>query len=393
MVGQCRVRGNPWSGWGPIDPAPLVTGWSVYTELARYVEGADPMMWGGPGLEGGSITSLYEHELTFVRQANLQRFRLTYTWRKPTEHLKPTFVVGRGAEVIAEHPCVATGEWENQQRYTIPTGGWFAGIAPHGGNCFLTVNRGTPLAFDISGKMAALDVDIPKGGLSVAEGDKHRAEILTIVWPLSVPIPDAAALRRATVWLQHPTGLEVSRGELLAGQSPGLIEIAARDLVAEYVVAGPPEEVPPTTLAVRVKGLNPNWDAGLWQRRGYAGSGNYHDGCNGYTTLGLDEAGRAYVPVYAQKTPLTDHVVGHPVVADDAGRDLFITAIPLNGPYPSAEKDQPVWHVSVNNPTDAPIETTVSQAFPAPGLALPNTRLTLNPGECRVLKHQQPKID
>jgi hypothetical protein len=75
--------------------------------------------------------------------------------------------------------------------------------------------------------MAALDVEIPKGGLTVAKDDTHRAEILTIAWPLSVPIPDAAALRRAIAWLQHPIGLQVSRGELLAGQSPGLIEIAA----------------------------------------------------------------------------------------------------------------------------------------------------------------------
>jgi hypothetical protein len=41
--------------------------------------------------------------------------------------------------------------------------------------------------------------------------------------------------------------------------------------------------------------------------------------------------------------------------------------------------------VDVNNPTDVPITTVLSQNMNLPGLQFPNTNVTLAPGEYRVL--------
>jgi hypothetical protein len=43
------------------------------------------------------------------------------------------------------------------------------------------------------------------------------------------------------------------------------------------------------------------------------------------------------------------------------------------------------WHVDVNNPTDAPITTILSQNMRLPDLQFPDTQVTLAPGEHRAL--------
>jgi hypothetical protein len=44
------------------------------------------------------------------------------------------------------------------------------------------------------------------------------------------------------------------------------------------------------------------------------------------------------------------------------------------------------YHVSVNNPTDRPITTTLTQSIPLPGLELPATPLMLQPGQYVVIR-------
>nr|MCU0871382.1 hypothetical protein [Pirellulaceae bacterium] len=47
----------------------------------------------------------------------------------------------------------------------------------------------------------------------------------------------------------------------------------------------------------------------------------------------------------------------------------------------------PLWHVSVNNPTDAPVTAKLAKTMDLPGLAWAGETITIKPGEYRVLVH------
>jgi hypothetical protein len=94
--------------------------------------------------------------------------------------------------------------------------------------------------------------------------------------------------------------------------------------------------------------------------------------------VAVADDGKAAVPLFVTMRPVTDLVVGHPVSADERGRDLFIQVTKISD-------HGPAWHVSVNNPTEQPITTTLRTTMPADGLDLAEQTLTLKPGEYRVL--------
>ena len=66
-------------------------------------------------------------------------------------------------------------------------------------------------------------------------------------------------------------------------------------------------------LPLRVGGLQRRWSTGVWQVHGYT-AGFYSNGTDQYSALGLDDDGRAYVPLYVGRGA-ADVVVGHPVIA------------------------------------------------------------------------------
>ncbi len=132
------------------------------------------------------------------------------------------------------------------------------------------------------------------------------------------------------------------------------------------------------TLPCRIVGLNPRWSAGLLQKQGYV-KGDYGSGENRYRALGLDLEGNAYLPLYVELAERTHVVAGHPVIAGPEGAELFIQVTKV-GHNPDR------WHVSVNNPTDRAITTTLRAEMALPGLELPAEPVTLQPGEYRVLK-------
>ena len=76
---------------------------------------------------------------------------------------------------------------------------------------------------------------------------------------------------------------------------------------------------------------------------------------------------------------LTHVVAGHPVVAGPEGKELFLQVTKV-GQAPDR------WHVSVNNPTDRPITTTLTKTIPLPGLELPETKIALSPGQYVVVR-------
>ena len=102
-------------------------------------------------------------------------------------------------------------------------------------------------------------------------------------------------------------------------------------------------------------------------------------GINRYRPVGLDFDGTAYVPVYVDWADRTHMVVGHPIAADESGREVFIQVTHI-----SDNPDQ--WHIAVNNPTDRRIKTRLRQAMDLPGLQFAEESVELQPGEHRVLR-------
>jgi hypothetical protein len=139
----------------------------------------------------------------------------------------------------------------------------------------------------------------------------------------------------------------------------------------------------PMMVPVRVDGLNRRWSAGLYQFDGFR-SHYYSKDNGGYRALGLDQEGGAYVPLHVAAAATHD-LIGQPVVADEAGQDLFIQVTCLPGDHgPGALS----WNISANNPTDHPIETTLHRAMNLPGLNFSDTRITLQAGEYRALENR-----
>jgi hypothetical protein len=238
----------------------------------------------------------------------------------------------------------------------------------------LFVVRGEPIEFQITppGSLV-ISADIP--GQRVKKGDVHNFELFSLGIPLNVEVKSPEGVRHLLTYLSEPTGLEILRGKRLA--SPGFLECAAEDGTVEVRVPKPGEKTH-LTLPLRIKGMNRRWSAGLWQKSGYV-KGDYGAGANRYRPLGVDEFGYAYVPLFVDLAPETHVVAGHPVVADENGKDLFIQVTHL-----WENPDQ--WHVSVNNPTDKTVKTILHKAMDLPGLAFPDTVIELKPGAYEVLR-------
>jgi len=112
--------------------------------------------------------------------------------------------------------------------------------------------------------------------------------------------------------------------------------------------------------------------------------GEYGSGENRYRPLGIDLAGNAYIPLYVSWAEVTEIVAGHPVIAGPEGRELFIQVTHVN-------RDPHLWHVSVNNPTDRHISTTLRKTMNLPGFDFPDTRVDVPPGGYVVVHTPFPK--
>jgi len=383
--GELKSDGNPWTGWGPIAAPSVFTGQATMTEWGRYSNGVDPTNYGPPWLAGGPIASLFEQDLNFVKGGVVTEFLQSRRWLEPDEELRGMLLTGQGDKLESATTLKSVDE-RNAKEITIPTGGWFAVASADDANGFITFNRGEPIKLRFAGRERYVYAALPAEGLAIAPGDRHRLELLTIQWPLDQPIRDSDAVMAAIRYLEQPAGLQVIRGKRIASQ--GLLEFDAADFAAEILIPAPPKEVPDMLLPTRVSGLNPRWSAGLLQIEGENGKKYYSDGKLGYRALGVDERGRVYTPLHVSQSPQTHVRLGHPIVADGMqASDLFIQTTALRekrGDKP------PLWHISVNNPTDKPLNVTLRQAMELPGLSFPKTEMRLEPGEYRVLRHNMP---
>lgn len=211
-------------------------------------------------------------------------------------------------------------------------------------------------------------------GRQVKAGDTFHHEVFTLQFPVTMEITSAEQLLRYVDYMSNPDGLRLVQGKRV--NSAGAVELEPDNFSVELAVPKPHDKLE-LTLPVIVRGLNRRWAAVLWQKQGYV-LGNYGTGNDRCRALGIDFQGNAYVPMYVDWAEMTHVVAGHPIVADENGRQLFIQVTKL--------AERPFrWHVSVNNASDQIITTTLRKTMDLPGLDFKETKLTLKPGEYRVL--------
>ena len=383
-VGTLLAPGNPWSGWGPIGPLELADSQAVLTIFRQALNGPDPTK-GSKGLPVGSAASLFEENNTFNRNANLREFRRTgKSLPGDVPNLRGLFVVGRGDAILGAYNLYRDGNADDGQNLEIPTGGWFATVTAADANTVLAFNRGAPLVFNLSSHSITSEVALPAGGRQVKKGEKLRVELFTVMWPAPNGLGSTSQLLQMVQYLGSPQGLELLQGKRLPSQG-GLQECNAQDGAVEIRMPkqAPQLGLPPTELAVRVAGLNPNWTACEYQIEGFAAGGYFSRGGQVFRPLGVDPQGCGYAPLYVSLANVHT-LLGHPVVANAAGKDLKIQVTALESPRDGKEGS---WHISVNNPTDHPITAQLSRRIDLPGLKWEKTRITLRPGEYRILEH------
>jgi hypothetical protein len=254
------------------------------------------------------------------------------------------------------------------QDFLLETGDWFGLYSPNVSNRHLFVNRGGPIRLHAGGG-GGMHLYAPVEGKEAKRGETYTYEVASLGFPIDVPIKSPQDFVRVLEYLKDPAGMTITRGKRI--ESPRVVELEPVEGAVELIVPKPSDREK-FTLPLRIRNLNPRWSAGLFQKTGYV-KGDYGTGENRYRPLGLDLAGNAYVPLYVSWAEKTHIVAGHPVVAGAEGKDLFIQVTHIN--------DNPQkWHVSVNNPTDQSVTTTLRKAMDLPGLAFESQKVTVPAG-------------
>jgi hypothetical protein len=334
--------------------------------------------WPAMSVRVGVVPTLYRNEIVFRRDLTLRSLRLGLG-RNSGLGLEPILAVGDGSEFSTVRLAAANGR-KAPSPIRIDTGEWFGFYALGASNSHLYLNRGDPFSLVVRNETVLIFADpftkpsAKRTGRRLKRDDEFLFEVLGLGFPLDVQVESPSDFRRVLDYLARPTGLEVLRGRRI--ESPGMLDLATNDRAVEVVLTKPPEGID-LVVPLRVRGLNPRWSAGVYQKRGYV-AGAYGEGANRYRAAGVDFAGDAYIPLHPSRADRVHVVVGHPVVAGSDGWDLFIQVTKLaEVPFR--------WHVSVNNPTDRSIETILRRVIALPGLELPTARMRFEPGEYRVL--------
>ncbi|HKP62001.1 MAG TPA: hypothetical protein VJV78_34955 [Polyangiales bacterium] len=356
---------TPWVTWGPIDREARwpVTSALHYREYVSPSLGPPESAWAALAMRSGTVASLFEGELGFGRAMTIQSIQLASIARHPEGRL----AVSRGSEID-------TFELARPERptFTLERGRWFGLYSEKPHNAQLFWNRSEPLQIAVEDRIKLRAIlERP----TVAPKQRIAYEIAALGFPMDVPITDARGFQPYVDYVRDPTGLRVLRGRRTP--SDGNLELAA-DASAVALALPRAAGVPGLTLPLRVSGLNPRWSAGLWQKQGYTLQ-FYGPSRDRYRGLGVEDSGHAYVPLHVDRADMTEVVAGHPVTADDAGRELSIQVTNLGGnPWR--------WHVAINNPTGRTIDAVLNAAMGLPGLEIHDKRVRVVPGGYLVLQ-------
>ena len=355
-----------------------------------------PSGWAAWSTSSGCNAALFRGSITFKEDLEVERLRWGHeeSWIGGLRLLRNAhwfdqrpmrLVLSQGGEVREIDPTEVNlwGSPGYFEMNDLDHGDWFAFYSPEDSNSHLFVNRGGALQIGVirppSYEWVSVWAKLDSPAFSA--GQEYDYELFSVGYPLDVPVNDPEVFAEAVAYLEGPEGFELSRGRRI--ESPGLIELEVDNHGVELSVPRPGHENH-LILPVLINGFNRRWSTGLWQIDGYV-KGDYGSGQNRYRPVGLDLDGRAYVPLHVNLADRSHVVVGHPVKADDRGRDLFIQVTALSGGTDVESTYR--WYVAVNNPTDEPITTVLSRNINLPDLNFGTREITLASGEHRVLHH------
>ncbi|HVO27025.1 MAG TPA: hypothetical protein VMW56_25725 [Candidatus Margulisiibacteriota bacterium] len=380
-----RVRvTNPWNTYGPRASSRVMDFALSYTQFDRANVGVPAVGWAAPPSQTGCNAALFRSTVTFKDTTRIGGLRLLRNWNW-IPGLALNLVVGRGQKILNEMSIpdmkaarASTGD--AAASFKLGHGAWFGIYGPQTGNSQLFVNQGRSMELRVGQQQSGDWLSLWAPSVSqAAAGDTYTYDLFSAACPLDAAARSAQAFVDAWRYLSRPDGLRVSRGKRVRGRGP--LELRAEGGAVHLSVPRP--RTPTTlTLPVIVNGLNRRWSVGLWQLSGYV-RGDYGGGTNRYRAVGVDLAGRAYIPLYPDLAAQTEVEIGHPVIADSHGKDLFIQVTALRG---GTERNPAyLWYVDVNNPLDTPISTTLKRNMDLPNFAFASETITLAPGEHRVV--------
>jgi hypothetical protein len=261
--------------------------------------------------------------------------------------------------------------------YVLEQGGYFSVMPTREGIGSTLFNLGSdPI---LACPWGQVSFSLPAAGRTFSAGQSLTWRYLVIMEGLDQPVHNLHRVERLREYYgldgKHGSGLRVRRGKLLSHF--GLVDLAPEGGIVEFDVPSPdfPLQLP---LGLRFLGFNPNWGLGQLQISGYS-MGNYTNGRNVYRSLAVDDRDMAYLAVYPDNVPTSHSIVGHPVQCDHP--ELIIEFCQLNS-RPTE------YHLAVNNPTDAPITTTLKKCMDLAGFEFADKRITIAPGAYVVIREK-----
>jgi len=370
---------NPWATYGPLVPSKLFEHTQRFAQWHAAVKEVHPTGHAGYSYPYGAIPTEFTTWLRFKRDLTVKRMELFSSWHAAKD-LPQQMVIRAGGKLQR----VDLTALKKRRDVRLAPGDCFGVCSPKTANAHIVFVRGVPMRMSFTRPQSLspmLLADLPDK--QVKADQRLRYGVATYSFPLDAPINAPEDLEKSIAYIESPTGLVVTGAKRVS--SPGLLDYEA---TADAVRIQIPRATWKTflTLPIRVKGYSRKWTCGLWLKEGFV-KGFYGPPTNRFRPMGVDFDGQIYVPISPDLAEKHDVVVGHPIVADAAGKDVFIQVTQTSGGVRTLDGKPTAWrwHVSLNNPLAKPVTVTFKQTMPLPGLAFGTRKLTLQPGEYRVI--------
>lgn len=373
-IAQGYRVGSPWHSYGPVDPSRLMKSIMRYAEFAQLSVGPSKAGWAWQGDRRGARISVFSNTITFKKNQKIEKLILkwSYFYNEPT----PVFVLHgdnhdnfKGYDISPKRLTEFT--------LKIKKGHWFGFYSPQPSNGCLVINRGETFNLNIKKLKSSLTMYVlaDLAGKKVKKGESHHYEFISVTDRIDTKPQGPSRFLQILRYLKNPDGFELMHGK--RNQSIGLFELQAQQHKVEFALTKPQINFD-TSLPVRISGLNRRWSAGYFQKQGYAQE-HYGSGENRYRAAGIDDQGRVYATIFPDYAARTHVVIGHPIISDKNGRDLFIQVMHQN------LRTGKHWHVSVNNPTDRAITTKFYKNMDLPGFEFRDRREKIPAGGYVIL--------
>ena len=259
----------------------------------------------------------------------------------------------------------------------LQSGGWFGVVANTSAAAHLFFNLGGPLQLRIGSPRApnwltVRDAALP--GQAVHQGANWSATLFSLGIDMLSEVQSVSELLALRTYIAEPSGLSIIQGQAVP-RNRSLLQVTPTasgvvELKAERALTPAKEGL---LLPLMAGPFCSRWTVGLWQHAGYTlDSALYNATDRRYTSLGLDDDGYAYAPLYTGRADTTHVSVGHPVTLSGAEAEAVFVQV--------TRVTETAWYVELNNPLEREVRVGVRVSLPLPGLRLAKRSVTLPPG-------------